>query len=126
MHGAWERVVKKARSRWILLTLAGAGVSFSVAVGLQALSGSHDDDGPRHDTQLEPAHRSQIPLATVAAVATAVEMPRPLPAASTSASASARHASPEARAADAHVVAPKAAHAWVPKRARDDLKNPFR
>jgi serine/threonine protein kinase len=117
VRGAWQRVVKEARSRWILLTIAGAGLSFSAAVGLQALSGSHDDDEPRPTAQLESQRRSQIPLATVA---TAVEMPRPLPSAST------RHGSPEVHAEDAHATAPKAAHPWAVKPVRNDLKDPFR
>ncbi len=121
-RSALARFVREARSRWIWLTVAGATLSFSAAVGLQALSGSRDDDEPSTVQQAEP-RRSQIPLATVNTVATVVQMPRPLPTVAAVPSSS----PPAHRAlADARVPAPRPARAVDPKVARSDLKNPFR
>jgi len=121
--GALARFAKAVRSRWILLTVAGAGLSFSAAVGLQALSGSHDEEESRSTRLLEAPRKSQIPLATVA---TAVEMPRPMPSAAAPTSSApvnvARHPTPEVRAA----TTSKPSHTWQAKPARNDLKNPFR
>ncbi|HEY1533141.1 MAG TPA: serine/threonine-protein kinase, partial [Polyangiaceae bacterium] len=69
---------RKTRSRWVWLTVGGALLSFSAAVGLQALSSSssHDAEEPRPQQVEETPRHSSIPLSTVA---TAVEMPRPSP-----------------------------------------------
>jgi len=126
-RGRYGRVVAAARSRWAMLTVLGALVSFSLAVGWQAFSGpgAHDEDDAHLAALLDEPHRSQIPLATVA---TAVQMPRPLavPSASVAVAPPApiarRAPTPEARPA----TPAKPARAWEPKVARSDLKNPFR
>jgi serine/threonine protein kinase len=117
----------KARSRWVWLTVGGASLSFSAAVGLQALSSSspRDAEEPRLQVEETPRH-SSIPLSTVA---TAVEMPRPLPPASAAktGSAAAHHAAPAVQApAPSPKSTPVAVQKWESKPARSELKNPFR
>jgi eukaryotic-like serine/threonine-protein kinase len=118
-QGVLARLVREARSRWVWLTIAGAALSFSAAVGLQALSGSHEDDEPRI-TRLDEPRRSQIPLATVP---TAVEMPRPLASAMVAPSSAPAVRRPSA---EVRVPSPKPTRAFDPKVAPSDLKNPFR
>jgi serine/threonine protein kinase len=115
-QGALARLVREVRSRWVWLTVAGAALSFSAAVGLQALSGSHEEDEPRVARPDEP-RRSQIPLATVPTV---VEMPRPLASAMVAASSA-----PAGRRSAAEVRASKSTRAVDPKMAQGDPKNPF-
>jgi eukaryotic-like serine/threonine-protein kinase len=117
----------KTRSRWVWLTVGGALLSFSAAVGLQAFSSSHDAEESRPQQVEETPRHSSIPLSTVA---TAVEMPRPLPPASTAKASSAAAVHHAAPAAQASVASPKstpaAAQKWESKTARSELKNPFR
>ena len=122
------RFVREARSRWVWLTLAGALLSFSFAVGLQALSSSHEDDDPRPPVALETQRKSQIPLAAI------IEMPHPLPVLTATASATAsvapvavpavsvpvRRVPAEVRTANSRPRSSGSAPA------RSDLKNPFR
>jgi hypothetical protein len=119
---------RKARSRWVWLTVGGALLSFSAAVALQALSSSPHDaaEEPRAQQIEETPRHSSIPLSTVA---TAVEMPRPLPPpAAKSSSAPIRHVAPSLQLSaqiqkPSSVAPPK----WDSKTAaRSDLKNPFR
>jgi serine/threonine-protein kinase len=115
----------KGSSRWIWLTIAGAALAFSAAVGLAAWAGA-PPPGPseeeRRAQQIEETPRhSSIPMATAA---TTVEMPRPLP--------STLKKQPHAPAAEVHVAAeariaaPKPAQKWEPKPAGAELKDPFR
>jgi serine/threonine protein kinase len=110
----------KSRSLWIWLTVVGALLSFSAAVGLQALSSARDDEDARAQQIEDTPHRSQIPLSTVA---TAVEMPRPLPTATSSVTAQ-LHRAPSV---EARIAIPKPApQRWEAKPATSELKNPFR
>jgi serine/threonine-protein kinase len=111
----------KTRNFWVWLTVAGALLSFSAAVLLQAWSSStpSDEEGHAQPVEETPRH-SSIPLSTVP---TAVEMPRPTPVATVSAT---HHAVP----VDARPVSPKPASVlvqkWEAKPAKSELKNPFR
>jgi hypothetical protein len=118
---------RKARSRWVWLTVGGALLSFSAAVALQALSSSsHDAEEPRAQQVEETPRHSSIPLSTVA---TAVEMPRPLPPPVAKPSgAPVRHIAPPAQLS-AQIQKPSSAAVpkWDSKTAaRGELKNPFR
>jgi serine/threonine-protein kinase len=127
---------KVASKRWIWFTVAGALLSFSATVGLQALSGpsAHDDDDFR-PLAVERRHgkRDEQPIA-----ASVVEMPRPLVTAKPSPPpipAPVVHRAPlvegkpsESRPSEARVQGPKpsAARSRDVKPPRSDLKNPFR
>jgi len=126
--------------RWVWFTVAGALLSFSAAVGLQALSGSgsrEDDEPPLPAPQaFERRHQRPPPETTVESV---VEMPRPLLTAKASSAPSAPpvHHAPvvearavepravEARAIETRVASPRP-RVVAPKPTRNDLKNPFR
>jgi len=120
--------------RWIWFTVAGALLSFSAAVALQALSSSasrEDDDPPPLPQAFERRHSKLAQETTVESV---VEMPRPLPSAKPNAAPSAppTHHAPvvepravEPRATEARIASPKPRFT-NPKPARNDLKNPFR
>lgn len=128
-----------SRRRWIWFTVAGTLLSFSAAVGLQALSGSgsrEEDEPPLASQTFERRHSRLAPETTVESV---VEMPRPSVTAkpSSAPSAAPTHRAPviEARAVEARVVETRAAETRVaspkprfvtPRPARNDLKNPFR
>jgi serine/threonine protein kinase len=116
----------KTRSRWVWLTVAGALLSFSAAVALQALSSSSPPpEEPRAQVEETPRH-SSIPLSTVP---TAIEMPRPSPPASAAkaSAAAAHHAAPTAQAPlPSSKPTAVAAQKWESKPARSELKNPFR
>ena len=121
---ALAHLLNEARSRWVWLTVGGAVLSFSVAVGLQALSSSHDDDDPRPAQALEAPRKSQIPLAT------AVAMPSPLPSVTASAAkvpaATPAPSVPARRTSADGRVASSKPRSLGPLPARSDLKNPFR
>lgn len=122
--------------RWIWFTIAGTLLSFSAAVGLQAVSRSsspvvHDEDEPRAPQAFERRHPRPAPETTVESV---VEMPRPLATAKPTPppSAAPTHRAPvvEVRAVEPRVVetriAPPKPRPAPSKPARNDLKNPFR
>jgi len=123
-----------SRRRWIWFTVAGALLSFSAAVALQALSGSsaHEDDEP---PPAPPAfERRHSKLAAETTLESAVEMPRPLATAKASSAPSAApvHRAPvvearsiEPRPTEARPASPRP-RTREPKPARNDLKNPFR
>lgn len=137
-----KRPVRPNR-RWIWFTVAGTLLSFSAAVGLQALSNSdaHDDDEPPASPQAFERRRPKAMQETT--VESVVEMPRPStntkPSATPSALPSHRAAIVETRveprAVEARVVEPRPVEARIaapkprpasPKLQRNDLKNPFR
>ncbi|HEY0467400.1 MAG TPA: hypothetical protein VGC79_24540, partial [Polyangiaceae bacterium] len=123
-----------AGRRWIWITVVGTLLSFSAAVGLQALSGSRaheDDDPPPAPPQAFERRHSKFEETTVQSV---VEMPRPLVTAKASSAPSAppTHRAPvvEARAVEprpieARIASPKP-RSREQRPARNDLKNPFR
>ncbi|HEX2672277.1 MAG TPA: serine/threonine-protein kinase, partial [Polyangiaceae bacterium] len=133
------KVPTRPHRRWIWFTVAGTLLSFSAAVGLQALSnsGARDDDEPPLAPQaFERRHPKPMAETTVESV---VEMPRPSLSAKASPapSALAVHRAPivEARAVEPRAVEPRATETRlstpkprtaIPKPARNDLKNPFR
>ena len=127
--------------RWLWFTVAGALLSFSAAVGLQALSdsssNSRDEDEPS-STPAERRGRLRTPAETT--VESVIEMPRPLatakpapvtakpisapPSATVIRRAPVESRPAEPRASDARPVGPKPARTAKPP--RSDLKNPFR
>ncbi|HYQ00545.1 MAG TPA: serine/threonine-protein kinase [Polyangiaceae bacterium] len=128
-----------SRRRWIWFTIAGTLLSFSAAVGLQALSSSttREEDEPTVAPQAFERRHPRIPAETT--VESVVEMPRPLATAKPSAAPSAppTHRAPvvEARTVEPRTVEPRAVETRIatqkprvvaPKPARNDLKNPFR
>ena len=128
-----ERAVP-SRRRWIWFTVAGALLSFSAAVALQALSSSsgHEDEEPSPTRRA--VERGHLKLAAEIPVQRLVEMPRPLATAKPSSAASAPpvHRAPvvEARPVEPRPSEPRATaprpRSWEPKQTRNDLKNPFR
>ena len=122
----------KPSRRWVWFTVVGTLLSFSAAVGLQALSNSHDDE-EASVPQVQEHHR--LRSAPEAVVESVVEMPRPLvpklvpppssvPSARRAPVVDARPVEP--RVPEARASAPKPVRPWEAKPPRSDLKNPFR
>ncbi len=137
-HGTGARLAAQASApasrRWIWFTIAGALLSFSVAVGLQAWSSSpRDDDEPAvvHTEQLRRSARigetevgSLVEIRRPTIAPREVQEPEPAPApAPTVRRVPAAEVRSEPRPSEAR---PKAARTWESKPARNDLKNPFR
>jgi eukaryotic-like serine/threonine-protein kinase len=126
------RTVNGRRWIWIAIASAGALLSFSVAVSLQAWSNrSHDDDDDAPIVHNEAPRRSAR-IASETEIGSVVEIRRPTivprenldPApAAPARRAPLVDARPEPRPSEAR---PKPARAWEPKPPRSDLKNPFR
>jgi len=117
---------KLMRERWLWFTVIGALASFSVAVGLQALSrvSLHEDDDPPPPPPPAEHRRFRAPLETT--VQSVVEMPRPLVTASPPEPASPppKRAPVLERASEPRPTSARPPRA--PKPPRGDLKNPFR
>jgi serine/threonine-protein kinase len=116
---------KLARARWLWLTVIGAVVSFSVAVGMQAWSGSarHDEDDPPPPPVVAERGRLRAPAETV--VQSVVEMPHPVVVAEVAPPPS-RHAPSVERASEPRPAATRPVRPREVKPPRSDLKNPFR
>jgi serine/threonine-protein kinase len=120
-----------ARHRWLWLSVAGALLSFSAAVALQAWSSSpspHEEEEPSAPIAVGRPHRAQpAPDTTVESVVELRHLPPPETGGLELAEPVARtEPRREARPSEGRAVAPKPARTWEPKPARSDLKNPFR
>jgi len=132
-----------SRHRWVWFTVAGALLSFSAAVAMQALSSA--PGAPREEEEAAPARqadeRRRIRPLEETTVQSVVEMPRPMLTAKSSPAPSAPpvvHRTPlaegrttevraaEPRAAEVRVASPKPVRVQNARPARSDLKNPFR
>ena len=121
-----------ARHRWLWLSLAGALLSFSAAVALQAWSSSpleapHEDDDPAPaPVALGRIHRARsAPETTVESVVALRHPPAAPDTGLELAQPPARREPAVEPRREARPAAPRA-RAWEPKPARSDLKNPFR